>query len=36
MVEYFERAYYFYMRNKNKPKADDIMKLFMLIRKEAK
>lgn len=33
MIYYFERAYYYYTRTKNKPKADQIMKLFMLIRK---
>lgn len=36
MIDYFERAYYYYTRANNKPKADQIMKLFMLIRKEAK
>lgn len=35
MIDYFERAYFYYTRTKNKPKADQIMKLFMVIRKEA-
>lgn len=36
MIDYFERAYFYYTRSKNKPKAEAIMKLFMLIKTEAK
>lgn len=36
MMDYFEKAYFFYERTLNKPKADNILKLFMTIRTESK
>ena len=36
MVDYFEKAFFFYMRNNMKEKAEIIMKLFMTIRQESK
>lgn len=31
-MDYFEKAYFFYYRIQDKPKAEKIMKLFLLIR----
>jgi len=33
MTDYFEKAYFYYVRNNHKTKAENIMKLFMIIRK---
>lgn len=36
MMDYFEKAYFFYQRTQDFVKAEAIMKLFMLIRAESK
>lgn len=36
MMDYFEKAYFFYQRAQNRPRADAILKLFMTIRAESK
>lgn len=36
MMDYFEKAYFYYIRAQNKVKAEAIIKLFTLIRSESK
>jgi len=36
MMDYFEKAYYFYVRNQDHVRAETMLRLFISIRKEAK